>query len=165
MKTRGNPSGPGAITMPHLQRPDIRMQPVSCHHAQDPFAQGLGPYTEIPVNMESLTSRKQRASQWLRGRIFCHRTGDASIRTRRLGACAQTLIDIRKWWSVELQRKEFRDSGCGSNGDGGSVSSGVRHAAGCTGACVTSASFGCYRMVRAEHLISEAVRAAWRRAR
>ena len=26
------------------------MQPESCHHAQDPFAQGLGPYTEIPVN-------------------------------------------------------------------------------------------------------------------
>ena len=25
------------------------MQPESCHHAQDPFAQGLGPYTEIPV--------------------------------------------------------------------------------------------------------------------
>src|SRR5208282_2866374 len=49
MKTRGNPSGPGAITTPHLQRPDIRMQPVSCHHAQDPFAQGLGPYMEIPV--------------------------------------------------------------------------------------------------------------------
>src|ERR1035437_6312215 len=48
MKTRGNPSGPGAITTPHLQRPDIRMQPVSCHHAQDPFAQGLGPYMEIP---------------------------------------------------------------------------------------------------------------------
>ena len=25
------------------------MQPESCHHARDPFAQGLGPYTEIPV--------------------------------------------------------------------------------------------------------------------
>ena len=25
------------------------MQPVSCHHAQDPFAQGLGPYMEIPA--------------------------------------------------------------------------------------------------------------------
>jgi D-alanyl-D-alanine dipeptidase len=25
------------------------MQPESCHHAQDPFAQGLGPYTEILV--------------------------------------------------------------------------------------------------------------------
>src|SRR5207245_9737801 len=44
MKTRGNPSGPGAITTPHLQRPNIRMQPESCHHARDPFAQGLGPY-------------------------------------------------------------------------------------------------------------------------
>jgi hypothetical protein len=39
--------GPGAITTPHLQ-PDIRMQPVSRHHAQDPFAQGLGPYTGNP---------------------------------------------------------------------------------------------------------------------
>jgi hypothetical protein len=28
---------------------DIRMEPESCHHAQDPFAQGLGPYMEIPV--------------------------------------------------------------------------------------------------------------------
>ena len=35
--------------MHHLQRPDIRMQPVSRHLAQDPSAQGLGPYTEIPV--------------------------------------------------------------------------------------------------------------------
>ena len=25
------------------------MQPESSHHAQDSFAQGLGPYTEIPV--------------------------------------------------------------------------------------------------------------------
>ena len=25
------------------------MQPESCHHAQDPFAQGLGPYREIPA--------------------------------------------------------------------------------------------------------------------
>ena len=25
------------------------MQPESYHHARDPFAQGLGPYTEIPV--------------------------------------------------------------------------------------------------------------------
>jgi hypothetical protein len=44
MKARGDPSGPGAITTPHLQRPDIRMQPGSCHHAQDAVTQGLGPY-------------------------------------------------------------------------------------------------------------------------
>src|SRR5713101_6605953 len=47
MKTRGNPSGPGAMTKPRLQRPDIWMQPDSFHHAQDLFAQGLGPYMEI----------------------------------------------------------------------------------------------------------------------
>lgn len=28
------------------------MQPVSRHHAQDPFAQGLDPYTEIPVERD-----------------------------------------------------------------------------------------------------------------
>jgi len=33
------------------------MQPVSCHHAQDPFAQGLGPYTEIPAKVSSGLSR------------------------------------------------------------------------------------------------------------
>ena len=27
------------------------MQPESCHHAQNPFAQGLGPYTEIPAKI------------------------------------------------------------------------------------------------------------------
>src|SRR6266852_1671984 len=29
------------------------MQPVSCHHARDAFAQGLGPYMEIPVKSGS----------------------------------------------------------------------------------------------------------------
>src|SRR6202040_178324 len=57
MKTRGNPSGPGVIKKPHLQRPDIRMQPESCHHAQDPFAQGLGPYTEILIAEDSPDNR------------------------------------------------------------------------------------------------------------
>ncbi len=28
------------------------MQPESCHHARDPFAQGLGPYMEIPDKRE-----------------------------------------------------------------------------------------------------------------
>jgi hypothetical protein len=43
MKTRANPSGPGANTNAPFQRPDIRMQPGSCPHAQDAFTQGLGP--------------------------------------------------------------------------------------------------------------------------
>src|ERR1700722_5588258 len=61
MKTRGNPSGPGVIKKPHLQRPDIRMQPESCHHAQDAFAQGLGPYTEIPDYTQGRTKRYENA--------------------------------------------------------------------------------------------------------
>ena len=43
IRARGSHNAP-------LQRPDIRMQPVSCHHARDAFAQRLGPYTKIPVN-------------------------------------------------------------------------------------------------------------------
>src|SRR6202035_3222179 len=58
MKTRGNPSGPGVSTTPHLQRPDIRMQPESCHHPQDPFAQGLGPYMEISTETRTPGMRR-----------------------------------------------------------------------------------------------------------
>ena len=37
------------------------MQPESCHHAQDPFAQGLGPYTEIPAKLaDKAAARAQR---------------------------------------------------------------------------------------------------------
>ncbi len=43
------------------------MQPVSCHHAQDPFAQGLGPYTEIPVPPDlrrALLDELSEATEW-----------------------------------------------------------------------------------------------------
>ena len=45
MKTRGNPSWPGAIADALVtQRPDIRTQPIQTINKRDGFAQGLGPY-------------------------------------------------------------------------------------------------------------------------
>lgn len=98
---------------------------------------------------------------WLRGRVFSHRTGGTAVRT--CGTCAETLIDIRKWGSIQLEREESPGSGWGSDRDGASITSRHRHAAGCAGVGITSAAGGGVRIVLAKYLISEAIRAALRR--
>ena len=45
------------MTTPHLMSSDIWMQPDSLHHAQGTFAQGLGPYAEIPYRERSKSLR------------------------------------------------------------------------------------------------------------
>src|ERR1700730_12232117 len=108
MKTRGNPSGPGAITTPHLQRPDIRMQPESCHHAQDAFAQGLGPYTEIPDYTQGRTKRYENAETRMAGFAL----GIFFLLAAPVGAMAQEAPSVRTaahanqiWGSVRTEER------------------------------------------------------------
>jgi hypothetical protein len=57
-----NASGKGTPgPEPHLQRPYIRMQPESCHHAEDAFAQGLRPYMEIPAELNKRSTELSRS--------------------------------------------------------------------------------------------------------
>src|SRR5262245_32378372 len=107
---------------------------------------------------------------WLRGRVFSHRTGSAAVRSNGTGA--EALINIRQWGAIQLEREEFPGTGWGPDRDSAAIHKdsaaihGKRgHAAGGAGVCLTAAPWGGLRMVRANHLIAEAIRATWRRLR
>src|SRR5262245_9465805 len=86
----------------------------------------------------------------LLGRIFTDNAG--SIRR----AFTETLIDYRNR-SSQLFREEFPGAGRGSHGNHASVSRGVRDAARCAPACLTTIPYGRLRLIRAKYLVTEII--------